>query len=282
MTALEADRRIEGVVQQLQGLAKAAYVQKLDLFNQDRRIGLLLEEARKRLPKAWNRKQLQTVVREEDHALDAHYLAFEDQFRGSRDHIKQLFQEYLPILGRAVEGEVLDLGCGRGEWLELLREENRPARGIDRNRTVLEQCRHAGLEVSEAEIVAHLRDLPSRSLAGVTAFHVLEHLPLQTLVIVLDETVRVLKPGGVAIFETPNPANVLVGSCTFWLDPTHRQPLPSNMLRFLVEARGFCRVEVLDLHPYPGTLRLGGSELAQRFSDYFYGPQDYAVVGWKV
>jgi hypothetical protein len=98
----------------------------------------------------------------------------------------------------------------------------------------------------------------------------------------LDETVRVLKPGGIAIFETPNPQNVLVGSCNFYMDPTHRNPLPSPMLRFLAEARGLCRVSVLDLHPYPEAFHLDGSELATRFNQYFYGPQDYAVIGWKV
>jgi len=101
------------------------------------------------------------------------------------------------------------------------------------------------------------------------------------LIQLLDETVRVLKPGGVAIFETPNPQNLLVGSCNFYMDPTHHNPLPSPMMKFMVEARGLCWVEVVNLHPYPATFRVNGSELAERFSEYFYGPQDYAVVGWK-
>jgi SAM-dependent methyltransferase len=104
------------------------------------------------------------------------------------------------------------------------------------------------------------------------------------LVKLLDETVRVLKPGGVAIFETPNPENVLVGSHNFYLDPTHRNPLPSATVKFIAEARGLCRIEIMNLHPYPESYRVedAGLNIAKRFNEYFYGPQDYAVVGWKV
>jgi ubiquinone/menaquinone biosynthesis C-methylase UbiE len=99
----------------------------------------------------------------------------------------------------------------------------------------------------------------------------------------LDETVRVMKPGGVAVFETPNPENVLVGSYTFYLDPTHRNPLPSAVIKFLAEARGLCRVEIMNLHPHLEAFKVeeAGLEVAKRFNEYFYGPQDYAMIGWK-
>ena len=90
-----------------------------------------------------------------------------------------------------------------------------------------------------------------------------------------------LAPDGVAIFETPNPQNITVGSCNFYLDPTHQRPLPSATIKFLAEARGLCRVEVLNLHPYPAAFKVDGADLAERFNEFFYGPQDYAVVGWK-
>jgi O-antigen chain-terminating methyltransferase len=282
LQALETGNRTEELAGRLQTLERNASSQQTGLLNQERRLGLLLEETRKRLSQPSGDELLPVVVREEEHALDAYYLAFEDQFRGSRDDIKQRLREYLPVFHRAVAGEILDLGCGRGEWLELLQEESRPARGIDQNRMNVEQCIQSGLKVVEAEIIHHLRELPEASLAGVTAFHVLEHLPFQRLVPLLDETLRVLKPGGVAIFETPNPSNVLVGSCTFWLDPTHQHPLPSSMLKFLVEKRGFCRVEVINLHPRPEKLQASDSALADRINDHFYGPQDYAIVGWKM
>jgi SAM-dependent methyltransferase len=102
------------------------------------------------------------------------------------------------------------------------------------------------------------------------------------LVKLMDEIVRVLKPGGVAIFETPNPENVLVGSYTFYLDPTHRNPLPSAVVKFMAEARGLCRVEVMPLHALEAyRMEEAGLEITKRFNEYFYGPQDYAIIGWK-
>ncbi|MEO7651182.1 MAG: SAM-dependent methyltransferase, partial [Bryobacteraceae bacterium] len=113
---------------------------------------------------------------------------------------------------------------------------------------------------------------------------VVEHLPFPVLIRFLDEVNRVLSPGGMAIFETPNPDNVLVGSRNFYYDPTHHNPLPSDTLRFLTEARGLCRVEVLPLHPVEASNRVPereGDLLAIKFNAAFYGPQDYAVIGRK-
>jgi O-antigen chain-terminating methyltransferase len=126
--------------------------------------------------------------------------------------------------------------------------------------------------------------LPDSSIGAITGFHIIEHLPWNGFIDLLEETVRLLKPGGVAIFETPNPGNVLVGSHNFYLDPTHRSPLPAPLVRFMVEARGLCNVEVLFLHPYPEGIKVSADALAvaERFNEYFYGPQDYAVIGRKV
>ncbi|NSW92677.1 MAG: class I SAM-dependent methyltransferase, partial [Firmicutes bacterium] len=202
-----------------------------------------------------------------------------------RDDIKERQRIYLPYIREAKAGTeerfVLDLGCGRGEWLELLKEEGFIARGVDINAAMVSLCNNLGLEVVQSDVLQYLRDLPGESLGAVTGFHIIEHLPFEVLIQLLDETVRVLKPGGIAIFETPNPENIQVGSCNFYLDPTHKNPLPSSMLKFIAEARGLCRVSVLNLHPYPESYWLSGSELAERFNQLFYGPQDYAVVGWK-
>jgi hypothetical protein len=110
-----------------------------------------------------------------------------------------------------------------------------------------------------------------------------EHMPFHLVLAMIDEALRVLKVGGTLILETPNPQNLLVGAYTFYFDPTHRKPLPSPMLRFCVEARGFCNVEIKDLHPYPESARLieRGDGLASRLNEYFYGPQDYSVIGYR-
>ena len=259
---------------------------KIDLAQQKRLIALFLEEARQRLPEPFTQEQLQTFVQEDQHLLEAFYVAFEDHFRGSREDILGRLKVYLPLLEEAkvgtLESPILDVGCGRGEWLELLSQSGYTARGIDLNRVMVEQCKARNLDVSESDVIAYLQSLPDTSFGAVTGFHIIEHLPFETLVRLLDETIRVLKPGGLAIFETPNPENVLVGSCNFYFDPTHCNPLPSPMIKFLVEARGLCKAKIINLHPYPETFKVNGSEVAERFNEYFYGPQDYAIVGYKL
>ena len=126
-----------------------------------------------------------------------------------------------------------------------------------------------------------MRSLPDGSVAAVTGFHIVEHVRIDALVSLLDEVKRVLRPGGLVIFETPNPENVLVGSNFFYLDPTHHHPLPSELMEFLFDSRGFERVEVLNLHPWDAGRVAGEGELAERFNGFFFGPMDYGILGWK-
>jgi len=261
---------------------------RTSMILQERRLAMLLEEARKRLPEPFNHDQLNTIAGEELHLLDPFYVSFEDQFRGSREDIKERFKFYLPLIKEVEAGtekqHILDVGCGRGEWLELLKEEGFHAKGIEINRVLIEKCRDYGIEVIEGDAFECLRKISDASLGSVTAFHFIEHLSFWLLMKFLDEVVRVLKPGGIAIFETPNPENIIVGACNFYFDPTHRSPLPPGMMGFLAESRGLCRVEIKLLHPYGSESKIQDdtSELARRFNDYFYGPQDYAVIGYKV
>ena len=255
-----------------------------ELVLQGERLATVLVAARERLP-ALDETQLRALAKEEDHALDAFYAAFDEQFRGSREDIKQRLRIYLPIITEHSIGSesmpVLDVGSGRGEWLELLKEEGLNASGVDSNRILVEWCRNRDLDVVEQDLISHLHELGDASLGAITGFHIIEHLPIETLVEFLNQAVRVLKPGGVVIFETPNPQNVLVGSCNFYFDPTHRNPLPSAVTKFLVESRGFNSVEVLNLNPSDDTPVEENSELARRFNRYFYGPMDYAVIGHR-
>ena len=265
-------------------LAKQQEVRS-ELVMQAQRTNLLLEKAREQLSASGKQDSLQAMAQEASHTLDAFYMALEEQFRGTRKEIKERLRIYLPLIANEDMGTeaspILDVGCGRGEWLELLRENGMYARGVDSNRMQVTQCRDLGLEAEEAELLAYLRSLPNSSLGAVTGFHIVEHLPIDTLVAFLDETVRVVKPGGVVIFETPNPQNVLVGSCNFYFDPTHRNPLPSPVLQFLLESRGFQKVQVLKLNPSDEAPVKGNTDLAKRFNEYFYGPMDYAVLGWR-
>jgi SAM-dependent methyltransferase/archaellum component FlaC len=258
---------------------------KNDLTQQKRLITMFLEEVKKCLPEPLNQEQLQSFINEEPHLLDAFYVVFEDQFRGSREDIFNRLKVYLPLIEEAKVGTsnapILDVGCGRGEWLELLRESGYTAQGIDTNRVMVEQCQARGISVMEADVINFLRSLPDNTLGAITGFHIIEHLPFTVLIELFDECVRVLQPSGLVIFETPNPDNVLVGSNTFYIDPTHRHPLPSGMVQFVAQSRGLCRTTIMKLHPFPENFRLSGSDVAERFNEYFYGAQDYAIVGYK-
>jgi O-antigen chain-terminating methyltransferase len=183
------------------------------------------------------------------------------------------------------DAPVLDLGCGRGEWLELLRQEGIAARGVDANRLQVAECRERQLAAEQAEPLDYLARVPDGSLGAVTALRLVERLPIRQLVRLLDQVARVLRPGGTAIFETPNPDNLLVACRDFYQDPGRRHPIPSETLRFLVESRGLEPVEVLFLNSSDPSAQVpedDGSALARRFNRYFYGPRDYAVVGRKV
>ena len=290
----ESDKRISFLQNDLdqihidiKDILRQIHEHRLSILDQNRHFQLLLEEARKRLPEPFSVEQIEDIIKEEDHLLDAIYISFEDQFRGTRQDIIEKQKVYLPYIQKVKSNTedflVLDAGCGRGEWLELLKEQGIKGRGIDRNRIMIKQCEEYGLDVIEGDVIESLRDFPSASLGAVTAFHLIEHLPLDVLVKFLYETARVLKSGGIAIFETPNPENILVGAFTFYMDPTHRNPLPGPMMKFLAEARGLCEVEIMYLNPLDKELKLkeDESELAKRFEKYFYGPQDYAIIGYK-
>jgi SAM-dependent methyltransferase len=256
--------------------------------HQSARISILLEEARRKKATLADEPQPVQLPDEDRHKLDGLYMALEDRFRGGRVEIEERLRFYLPLLEKHRIGTqrmpILDLGCGRGEWLEILSEADLDAYGVDTNRIFIAQCKARGLRVVEEDALQHLRSLQDGRLGGVTGFHIIEHLPLDVLIKLIDETVRVLKPGGLAIFETPNPQNVLVGAHNFYIDPTHRHPIPCLTAQFLLEARGLCDVEIIHLHPYAESYRVldGRTELAQKFNDYFYGPQDYAVIGRRV
>jgi 2-polyprenyl-3-methyl-5-hydroxy-6-metoxy-1,4-benzoquinol methylase len=254
---------------------------------QERRLEHILQASSNQRPAAADAGQVEALAAESSHLWDATYLHFEDEFRGSREEIKQRVSVYLPKLRAAGAGTetfpILDVGCGRGELVEVLRAEGLAASGVDANRAAVEQCRERGLPVDLRDAFEALGQVADGSLGGLTALHVVEHLPFSLVLKLLDEALRVLRPGGIAIFETPNPKNVLVGSASFYLDPTHRNPVHPQTLHYLMEARGLVRVEAMMLHPWPAEARLpdADSELARRFNEYFYGPQDYAVVGYR-
>ena len=217
--------------------------------------------------------------------IDTFYLALEDRFRGDRSQIRERLRVYLPILQdtdlRQSGDKILDLGCGRGEWLELLRDEGYQGIGLDINQPMIQYCQEMRLSILDADALAYLKSLPDNSLGGVTGFHIVEHLPFEVLIELVSQTHRVVRTGGLIIFETPNPRNVLVGSCNFYFDPTHKNPIPPETLQFVAQYSGFDSAQILRLNPSDNPRVLETSDLADRFNELFYGSMDYAVIGIK-
>ena len=188
---------------------------------------------------------------------------FEDVFRGSETLIRERQVEYLGMLG---EPEwVLDLGCGRGEFLDLLRENGIRVRGVDLDETMVERCRAKGHDAVVADAVEHLDGLESASVPAIFAAQVIEHLPWPELRRLLELSADRLAPGGVAIFETVNP-HCVSAMKAFWTDPTHEHPLFPEVVLALARFAGF---DAGHVH-FPG-----GSG---RFQDDVYASPDYAVV----
>lgn len=183
--------------------------------------------------------------------LDGLYVALEDRFRGGRDLIRHRTARHLDFIADKIGSDlslpVLDLGSGRGEWLELLKERGFRPIGFELNATCVGHSQSIGLDVRATDILEGLKTLPDNSIGAITMLHVVEHLPLDYFVEVLDECMRVLRDGGGLVVETPNPANAVVSQLTFYMDPTHRNPVPSTLLNFIVSARGFSDVTSLDL-----------------------------------
>jgi len=283
LDSTEATQELTEQHQQLREDLKSILLrqQKADteLLMQERRVTLLLEELKRT---AASPSLKEAAKEEEEHLLDALYASFEDRFRGPREEVRRRLEVYLPSLKEAgINSGVVDIGCGRGEWLQLLASEGIEARGVDRNRVFIEECLGAGLNVIEADALIHLQSLPADSLNAVTTFHLVEHLPFETLIRLLKEIVRTLKPGGMLIVETPNPENFIVGSCSFYADPTHRNPIPSQTLQFLLESSGLRDVSVLKLRPWDEAKLPGDGELIKRFNEYFYSAPDYGIIARK-
>jgi SAM-dependent methyltransferase len=221
------------------------------------------------------------------------YAGFIDRFRGSTADVTAKLAVYLPDVRRLVGAAgtdagtsmVVDVGSGRGEWLALLRDAGVPASGVDSNAAFVDAALARGLDVVQGDAVAHLLCLPPDSVDMITAFHVIEHLDVEELLALLAAARHALRPGGCVVLETPNPSNLRMAACDFYNDPTHRSPLPPALTEYLVAASGFGEVEVRPLNPNQSPFARADAgdceQVEQLVAQTLYGPQDYAVLGYK-
>lgn len=177
------------------------------------------------------------------------YLKFEDKYRGSKETIQKRQRYYLekiiePDYNPEMIGMVLDLGCGRGEWLSLLKEKGFECIGVDANAESLKCCELQGIKTVNMDMIDYLKTLPCESVKILTSFQVVEHISMNDLLELFVQIGRVMRKDGVVVIETLNPTNLQVGAASFYLDPTHRRPLHQEFLKFLAENNGLLNAEI--------------------------------------
>jgi SAM-dependent methyltransferase len=229
-------------------------------------------------------------------AVDSYkYVGFEDLFRGPEADVRLRQADYVQEFRGATD--VLDVGCGRGEFLDLLREAGISARGLDVNRAMVDLCRDRGLIAEEGDALTHLESLPDASLGGVFAAQVVEHLPPTYLMRMLETAYHKLRPGSMIILETINPACWIAFFESYIRDPTHVQPIHPDTLKYLMQASGFQNLEIRYRTPYPDAEKLRTASAAghdsaalhdvvnthnansARLSARIFSYLDYAAVG---
>ncbi|MCC7343116.1 MAG: methyltransferase domain-containing protein [Bryobacterales bacterium] len=205
-------------------------------------------------------------------------LAFSDRFRGTEDDVKRKLRIYLPRLDGC--SPIADLGCGRGEFLDLFREAGGEGIGVEADPELAAIVARKGHRSYSGDLFAFLAEQAPESLGGIVCAHVIEHMPVEALVRLVREAYRVLRPGGMVIFETPNPACLAIFATYFYLDPTHVRPVPSELARYLLEEAGFTKIEVLGLRPaeeeFPEL-----KPLPESFRQQFFGFLDYGILAQK-
>jgi SAM-dependent methyltransferase len=228
--------------------------------------------------------------------LDLDYVDFENHFRGSEDAIRERQQSYIDVF-RDAPGRVVDLGCGRGEFLELLTQAGVDCYGVDRNPGMVARCAEKGLTAYDGDLLDHLASVPKGSLGGLFSAQTIEHLDIRDVPRMFELAADAIAPGGKLVIETVNPESLMVFASAFYVDLGHTRPLHPVTLRFLAEKNAFRDVEIRysstpgddlrlrELEP-TGDERLDAlisaeNENMRKLNNIVFGPQDYAVVATR-
>jgi O-antigen chain-terminating methyltransferase len=212
-------------------------------------------------------------------ALGFDYGRFAERFRGTEEYVKAAQQIYLPHFRTC--RNVLDIGCGRGEFLEMMQASGIPAKGIDLDPEPVATCRHKTLDAEVADLFVYLENLPEASLDGIFCSQVVEHLPPQRLPEMIRLCASRLQRNGALAIETPNPECLAIFATHFYLDPTHQRPVPHPLLAFYLEEFGVGNIEVRKLSPAAESMPSLKS-LPEDFREAFFGGLDYAILGKKL
>jgi O-antigen chain-terminating methyltransferase len=207
------------------------------------------------------------------------YTRFAYQFRGSEEDIRRNQEFYKPYF--AGRHDVLDIGCGRGEFLETMRDLGVNARGIDLGIESINYCKGKGLNAEEADLFVYLANQPEGAFDGIFSSQVVEHLAPTKLPEMIRLCASRLRRGGILAIETPNPDCLAIFATYFYLDPTHTRPVPHRLLEFYMEEAGMGEIEVRPLAQAVDSMP-ELAELPQSFRERFFGGLDYAIIARKL
>lgn len=221
----------------------------------------------------------------DNHSLDEFYLGFENKFRGSEQEIEERLIFYAEYCKREDMDystyPIVDIGCGRGELLKLLKRYSLNALGVDLNGAMVRRATEQGLVAVQADAVGYFTKNQQETIGAVIGIHIIEHIPFEELYSLVSQVYKSLKKDGFAIFETPNPENISVASYGFYMDPSHLNPIPPPLAQYMLEHIGFKKVEILYLHEADSIRKHYDDRLLEELSNRMHGPRDYAVVGYK-
>lgn len=267
------------------------------------RVDQKLDRYRRETKDLWHRLGAFIAATEADslHSLneaqtEQAYVELEKRHRGSEEEITERISTYLPYLKG--KGEVLDLGCGRGEALRLFASHGLAVRGVDSSSEMVARCHEKGLDAEQGDLFEVLARAEEGSLGGVVSFHVVEHLAPDSLEKLVRLAWRALRRGGVLILETPSPLSVVMSARNFWVDPTHKRPVHPASLEVTFRESGFEPVHRIDLHPFPDAERLPEIDISRLpeeqqaladqvnrlrdiLDDLLFGSRDFGLVGIK-
>lgn len=204
------------------------------------------------------------------------YKDFEDHFRGSEKEVKERLLKYLEYLRK--KDIVVDLGCGRGEFLEILRGKYK-ATGVELDESMVEICKKKKLSVISSDAIDYLSKLKDKSVDVITGFQIIEHLSLEKGNMLIKLCYDKLKDGGRLILETPNPNSLAIFYNSFYLDPSHIHPIPSLLLKYILIKNGFKNIVVIESNKLKETD--SKTERDKEIDKLLFGEQDYAVIGEK-
>jgi O-antigen chain-terminating methyltransferase len=284
----DIQQQLHNVNLELSNLKATSGRNRRDLMWESERLNAIIEKAGDAADGAvW----VESLSGQLESRFDLLYHRFEDLYRGSREEITKrlgIYEELLDLPKLREVGPAVDLGAGRGEWVEFLTGHGFDAYGVDVNGDMAAAAAQRGLNIEVGDILDHVRTLAPNTIGAISMFHVAEHLDFEALVGVIRSSALALADGGVLIVETPNPTNLQVGSAAFYLDPTHIKPIHPNLLEFVFAESGLTDVTVhyLNRGPQPPLqvpLALKGDEageaMIELLNEQLLTPFDYVVIG---